>query len=186
MNFRLWTSGCEYQAMNSRLWTSGYQLQTINFSDSVVADVAFFAVDVAVVGVDVALVSVLFDLSASHESICSGHIALILNLIYLYHLPHWPLPTQSSILFIVQVRGYISPKHYLQTLLCENILLEWMVDITVLPCGGSWVRYRKGIDSVWTGIGMSTIRLFPNWFLVSSSVSTSNFLIYILYLITWK
>ena len=67
--------------MNSRLRTSGYELQAINFSDSVVADVALFTVDVALVGV-------LFDLSASHESICSGHIALILNLIYRYHLPH--------------------------------------------------------------------------------------------------
>ena len=42
----------------------------MNFSDSVVANVAHFAVDVAVVGV-------LYDLSASYESICSEHIALI-------------------------------------------------------------------------------------------------------------
>ena len=52
-----------------------------------------------------------------------------------------------------RVRGYLSPSFYVQTLLCEESLKGWQVESSVLPGGGSWVGYRKGVDSIWTGVG---------------------------------
>ena len=51
------------------------------------------------------------------------------------------------------MRGYLSPSFYMQTLLCEESLKGWQVESSVLPGGGSWVGYRKGVDSIWTGVG---------------------------------
>ena len=55
-----------------------------------------------------------------------------------------------------QVRGYLSPSSLLLTLSCQLSLTSWQVDTHPLPGGGVWLRYRQGVDAIWTGLGLPT------------------------------
>ena len=55
------------------------------------------------------------------------------------------------------MRGYLPHAHLFRTLLCEEALSGWQVEVSVLPGGGAWVGYRRGVDAIWTGLGEGNV-----------------------------
>jgi hypothetical protein len=52
------------------------------------------------------------------------------------------------------VRAYLSPRLLLHTLRCADTLTGWGIEVATLPQGEVWLRYRQGIDAIWTGVGL--------------------------------
>jgi hypothetical protein len=50
--------------------------------------------------------------------------------------------------------GMLPPRLYAQVLLCRNTLDLWSIAVDTLSNGWTHVKYRFGIDSVWTGKGL--------------------------------
>jgi hypothetical protein len=50
--------------------------------------------------------------------------------------------------------GFLSTDHYLKVLSCGSVYELWAVVTSTLPSGETFVQYRYGIDSIWTGKGL--------------------------------
>ena len=71
-------------------------------------------------------------------------------------------------------RGYLDSSMYMHVISCQAVLRTWYVNVVLLPDGCTWIEYKKGIDSIWTGAGFPKIEASPIDRLELSMLNTST------------